>query len=75
MISSFFIRFFQLTGNLWHYDIRQVLCPVAFSRFFRVVHAPVFLHFFASDRRHMKDPGGSWLSPPPAYDPIVGGGK
>ncbi|KAK9290978.1 hypothetical protein L1049_009160 [Liquidambar formosana] len=42
-----------------------------FQRFFRVVHAPIFLQFFASDRRHMKDSVGNWISQPPAYEPIV----
>ncbi|RVW16549.1 Protein N-terminal glutamine amidohydrolase [Vitis vinifera] len=39
--------------------------------FFRIVHAPLFLHSFASDRRHMKNSDGNWISPPPAQDPIV----
>ncbi|XP_059668412.1 protein N-terminal glutamine amidohydrolase [Cornus florida] len=42
-----------------------------FQRFFRVVHAPIFLRSFASDRRHMKDSVGNWISQPPAYDAIV----
>ncbi|XP_058077490.1 protein N-terminal glutamine amidohydrolase isoform X2 [Magnolia sinica] len=42
-----------------------------YSRLFRVVHAPIFLRCFASDRRHMKNPDGNWISPPPAYEPIV----
>ncbi|KAL6336660.1 hypothetical protein AAG906_035974 [Vitis piasezkii] len=41
------------------------------NRFFRIVHAPLFLHSFASDRRHMKNSDGNWISPPPAQDPIV----
>ncbi|KAF3777148.1 N-terminal glutamine amidohydrolase protein [Nymphaea thermarum] len=40
-------------------------------RLFRVVHAPLFLHHFASDRRHMKDADGNWISPPPTSNPIV----
>ncbi|XP_031504845.1 protein N-terminal glutamine amidohydrolase [Nymphaea colorata] len=47
------------------------LYPV-FRRLFRVVHAPLFLHHFASDRRHMKDADGNWISPPPTSNPIVG---
>ncbi|CAN6444826.1 unnamed protein product [Victoria cruziana] len=46
------------------------LYPV-FRRLFRVVHAPPFLQHFASDRRHMKDSDGNWISPPPTSDPIV----
>ncbi|GMI77124.1 Gln-specific amino-terminal (Nt)-amidase [Hibiscus trionum] len=42
-----------------------------FKRFFRVVHAPLFLHHFASDRRHMKDSEGNWTAHPPPYEPIV----
>lgn len=42
-----------------------------YSRLFRVVHAPTFLRFFASDRRHMKDSQGNWISLPPKYGPIV----
>ncbi|TXG70360.1 hypothetical protein EZV62_005295 [Acer yangbiense] len=38
---------------------------------FRIVHAPIFLHSFASDRRHMKDPAGNWIAEPPSYEPIV----
>lgn len=46
-----------------------------FPRFFRVVHAPLFFRFFASDRRHMKDSVGNWIAPPPAYEAIVAEGK
>ncbi|CAK9182406.1 unnamed protein product [Ilex paraguariensis] len=42
-----------------------------FKRFFRIVHAPIFIRSFASDRRHMKDSVGNWISQPPAYEPIV----
>ncbi|XP_010938723.2 protein N-terminal glutamine amidohydrolase [Elaeis guineensis] len=42
-----------------------------YSRLFRVVHAPMFLHFFASDRGHMKDSQGNWISLPPNYGPII----
>ncbi|XP_076899830.1 protein N-terminal glutamine amidohydrolase-like [Bidens hawaiensis] len=42
-----------------------------FQRVFRVVHAPLFLRHFASDRRHMKDSKGNWTSPPPEYKSIV----
>ena len=38
-----------------------------YHRFFRVVPASTFLQKFASDRRHMKKPDGSWMKPPPAY--------
>ncbi|KAJ4706402.1 Protein N-terminal glutamine amidohydrolase [Melia azedarach] len=42
-----------------------------YQRFFRIVHAPIFLRCFASDRRHMKDASGEWIAQPPAYEPIV----
>ncbi|XP_052175014.1 protein N-terminal glutamine amidohydrolase [Diospyros lotus] len=42
-----------------------------FQRFFRAVHAPIFLRSFASDRRHMKDSAGNWIAQPPTYEPIV----
>ncbi|KOB65718.1 Protein N-terminal glutamine amidohydrolase, partial [Operophtera brumata] len=38
--------------------------------FFRVVPAKQFLQHFASDRRHMKRPDGSWIKPPPPYPAI-----
>ncbi|KAJ4842634.1 hypothetical protein Tsubulata_013328 [Turnera subulata] len=40
-------------------------------RFFRMVHAPIFLKCFASDRRHMKDSTGNWIAEPPPYEAIV----
>ncbi|XP_074276819.1 protein N-terminal glutamine amidohydrolase [Silene latifolia] len=42
-----------------------------YQRFYRIVHAPIFLRSFASDRRHMKDPNGEWTAQPPSYDPII----
>lgn len=42
-----------------------------YRRLFRVVHCPVFLRSFASDRSHMKDPMGNWIELPPKYEPIV----
>ena len=44
-------------------------------RFYRIVHAPIFLRYFASDRRHMKDSAGNWTAEPPKYEPIVAEGK
>jgi hypothetical protein len=46
-----------------------------YQRFFRIVHAPLFFKHFASDRRHMKEPDGSWTAQPPPYEPIVAQGK
>ncbi|CAO2831715.1 unnamed protein product [Amaranthus hypochondriacus] len=42
-----------------------------YQRFYRIIHAPLFLRYFASDRRHMKDSNGNWNEDPPTYDPIV----
>ncbi|MCB9530018.1 MAG: hypothetical protein H6701_16805 [Myxococcales bacterium] len=40
---------------------------------FRVVDAAVFVEAFASDRRHMRGPDGSWQAPPPPW-PVIGEG-
>jgi len=42
-----------------------------YHRFFRVIPAGQFLQTFASDRRHMKKPDGSWMKPPPPYPCIL----
>lgn len=42
-----------------------------YQRLFRVVHGPLFISNFASDRSHMKDSTGNWIHQPPAYEPIV----
>jgi hypothetical protein len=39
-----------------------------------VIHAPVFLRSFASDRSHMKDHAGNWIQLPPKYESIVAEG-
>lgn len=39
-------------------------------RFFRVIPAETYLAEFASDRRHMRRPDGTWIKPPPSYPPI-----
>ncbi|TXG70364.1 hypothetical protein EZV62_005299 [Acer yangbiense] len=46
-----------------------------FQRFFRIVHAPIFVRFLVFDRRHMKDPAGNWIAKPRSYEPIVAEGK
>lgn len=62
MHTSFLVE--ELTNNL----------PSIVCRLFRVIHAPVFLRSFASDRSHMKDPTGNWIELPPKYEPIVAEG-
>lgn len=42
-----------------------------FSRLYRVIAAPLYLRFFASDRRHMKNKDGGWIALPPLYDCLV----
>lgn len=42
-----------------------------YDRLFRIVHAPIFLSCFASDRRHMKGSDGHWIEEPPPHEPIV----
>ncbi|KAM7500166.1 hypothetical protein LguiA_024580 [Lonicera macranthoides] len=42
-----------------------------FQRVFRIVHTPIFLRSFASDRRHMKDSEGNWTYEPPPHEPLV----
>ncbi|KAL9319204.1 hypothetical protein ACSQ67_015721 [Phaseolus vulgaris] len=65
---------------LWDYHViciqldikvKHINCFLCYSRLFRVVHAPIFLRSFASDRRHMKDSGGKWVEEPPPHEPIV----
>ncbi|KAH0454143.1 hypothetical protein IEQ34_016067 [Dendrobium chrysotoxum] len=42
-----------------------------YKRILRVIHAPIFLQHFASNRTHMRDPHGNWIAPPPNYEPII----
>ncbi|GAB2267023.1 Protein N-terminal glutamine amidohydrolase [Dionaea muscipula] len=60
---------------LWRYVADSIRPSVQlfseYRRYFRIVHAPVFLRCFASDRRHMKDSSGNWIADPPQHDPIV----
>jgi len=39
---------------------------------FRVIRADYYLQHFKSDRSHMKRPDGTWMTPPPKYDCIIG---
>ncbi|XP_005111433.1 protein N-terminal glutamine amidohydrolase [Aplysia californica] len=41
-----------------------------YKRMFRVIPGQEFLSTFASDRSHMLDKEGGWMSPPPDYPPI-----
>lgn len=47
--------------------------PARFRPRFRVVPAPAFRATLASDRSHMRSPGGAWLKPPPPW-PAPGAG-
>ncbi|MQL86158.1 hypothetical protein Taro_018686 [Colocasia esculenta] len=64
---------FPLPLNRYMAETFQPLLSSYFmpNRYFRVIHAPIFLRCFASDRTHMKDHTGNWISPPPIYSPIV----
>eukprot|EP01026_Neomeris_dumetosa_P005654 TRINITY_DN11650_c0_g1_i1.p1 TRINITY_DN11650_c0_g1~~TRINITY_DN11650_c0_g1_i1.p1 ORF type:complete len:149 (-),score=4.42 TRINITY_DN11650_c0_g1_i1:105-551(-) len=42
-----------------------------YERKYRVIEGEIYLRFFASDRSHMLRQDGSWLAPPPQYDPII----
>ncbi|KAK8943249.1 Protein N-terminal glutamine amidohydrolase [Platanthera zijinensis] len=50
---------------------QQLLLKSTFRRILRVIHAPIFLRHFASNRTHMRDSLGNWISPPPSYEPII----
>ncbi|GAX80286.1 hypothetical protein CEUSTIGMA_g7724.t1 [Chlamydomonas eustigma] len=43
----------------------------AFTKLYRVISGAVYLDSFASDRGHMRNSSGEWMSPPPSYPPIV----
>ncbi|XP_043693606.1 protein N-terminal glutamine amidohydrolase isoform X2 [Telopea speciosissima] len=78
--SDLFVVFIS-NENRFHCGIRKLaqelmelfsgITMSSASRLFRVVHAPLFLRFFASDRRHMKDSVGNWISQPPTYENLV----
>ncbi len=44
--------------------------PERFAPRFRVMDASDYREAFASDRRHMRGPDGSFVQPPPPWDPI-----
>ncbi len=46
--------------------------PLSLRPLFRVVPAMEFMETFASDRRHMRYPDGSWHQPPPPWQPPHG---
>ncbi len=48
---------------------RSFVVPAAYSPRFRVIEADRFLGGFHTDRRHMRRPDGSWIKPPPPWDP------
>nr|CAB3465381.1 unnamed protein product [Digitaria exilis] len=60
----------EVLDLVWDLD-SDLPFPCPFSQLFRMVHTPLFLQSFASDRSHMKDPAGNWIQLPPKYDPIV----
>ena len=44
--------------------------PAPFAPQFRVMDAAAYRRVFASDRRHMREPGGGFVREPPAWPPI-----
>lgn len=44
--------------------------PAAFAPRFRLVGAAELASSFASDRSHMRTPGGQWSAPPPPWPPV-----
>lgn len=46
--------------------------PPSYRPWFRVVEAEVYRRAFTSDRSHMRDAEGAWLSPPPAWEVLMG---
>lgn len=68
---------FLIWNNQLEVDIQLLLSMKWFfyDRSFRIVHAPVFLSCFASDRRHMKGSDGHWIEEPPPHEPIVAQGN
>ncbi len=48
--------------------------PPPYRPWFRVIEADDYRRAFASDRAHMRDREGGWLSPPPPWATITGGG-
>lgn len=74
-----FVSYYQSLMVYDESDIRQtcsnLFCLLfitleLFFRFFRVIPAESYLETFSSDRRHMRRPDGSWIKPPPQYEPI-----
>src|SRR5262249_53378191 len=45
--------------------------PDEFWPRFRLVEADAFVRSFASDRAHMRTPGGRWKKAPPPWPPIL----
>jgi len=68
--TSAYMIVFCFPGTTYYSSLPYIVC-----RLFRVIHAPVFLRSFASDRSHMKDPEGNWIQLPPKYEPIVAEGS
>lgn len=58
-----------ISGNLF-YTLQSHKNYLYFFRYFRVIPASEFIKEFASDRRHMRRPDGTWIKPPPNY-PVI----
>ncbi|KAF0759489.1 protein N-terminal glutamine amidohydrolase [Aphis craccivora] len=52
-------------------SIREEFKESYSKRYFKVVDGDVYVSKFSSDRNHMVDFDGGWMSPPPPYPPIL----
>lgn len=62
-----------LPAHAWIDASFPASAPARLAPRFRVVPAERYVAALASDRHHMRAPDGSWLVPPPPWDPIGGG--
>lgn len=62
-----------LAASAWIDASFDERAPFRFAPRFRLVAKDSFVATFASDRRHMRRPDGSWQAPPPPW-PIIGDG-
>ncbi|VDL72778.1 unnamed protein product [Nippostrongylus brasiliensis] len=64
-----FEKYFKESINPAQWNI-----PPEYGRYFRIIPCQEYLQHFSSDRSHMLAEDGTWMSPPPAWDPILKNG-